>query len=59
MRNDEKRDIFEKIMKTVCSEVELEPDLHLLEGESYEQGSTSTEYEARLDIRTNSGVPDS
>ena len=53
MRHDEIRDTFAKIMKDVCFDVEVEPKLQRLEGESFEYKSTCTEDEARLDIRAN------
>ena len=51
MRHDELRDTFAKTMKDVCFDVEVEPKLQRLEGESFEYKSTCTEDEARLDIR--------
>ena len=53
MRHDEIRDTFAKIMKDVCFDVEVEPKLQRLEGESFEYKSFCTEDEARLDIRAN------
>ena len=53
MRHDEIRDTFAKIMKDVCFDVEVEPKLQRLEGESFEYKSTCTEVEARFDIRAN------
>ena len=53
MRHDEIRDTFAAIMKEVCSDVEIEPKLQPLEGESFVHRTTSTEDEARLDIKAN------
>ena len=53
MRHDEIRDTFAKIMKDVCFDVEVEPKLQRLEGESFDYKSVCTEDEARLDIRAN------
>ena len=53
MRHDEIRDTFAKIMKDVCFDIEVEPKLQRLEGESFEYKSTCTEDEARLDIGAN------
>ena len=52
-RHDEIRDTFAKITKDVCFDVEVEPKLQRLEGESFEYKSTCTEDEARLYIRAN------
>ena len=42
MPPNEKCDTFAKLMQQVCFDVELEPDLHLLEGESFVQKKTTT-----------------
>ena len=51
MRHDEIRDTFAAIMKEVCFDVEIEPKLQPLEGESFVHKTTTTEDEARLDIK--------
>ena len=51
MRHDEMRDNFAELMRDVCYDVEIEPKLQTLEGESFERKTTSTEDEARLDIK--------
>ena len=53
MRHDEIRDTFADIMKDVCFDVEIEPKLQPLEGESFENKTTTTEDDARLDIKAN------
>ena len=53
MRHNEIRDTFGKLMDEVCYDVELEPKLQPLEGESFDNKSTTTEDEARLDIKAN------
>ena len=53
MRLDEIRDTFAKIMKDVCFDVEVEPKLQRLGGESFVHKSTCVEDEAHLDIRAN------
>ena len=58
MRHNEIRDTFAKIMRDVCYDVEIEPKLQALEGESFDHRTTCTEDEARLDIKA-SGIWDS
>ena len=53
MRHNEIRDTFANLMKDVCFDVELEPKLQPLEGESFDNKTTTTEDEARLDIKAN------
>ena len=53
MRHDEIRDTFAASMKEVCFDVEIEPKLQPLEGESFVHKTTSTEDEARIDIKAN------
>ena len=45
-------------MRDVCYDVKIEPKLQTLEGESFDQRTTCTEDEARLDIKA-SGLWDS
>ena len=53
MRHNEIRDTFAKLLGDVCNDVEIEPKLQPLEGEIFDNKSTSTEDEARLDIKAN------
>ena len=52
LRHNKFRDTFAKILGDVCNDVEIEPKLQPLEGETFDK-STSTEDEARLDIKAN------
>ena len=58
MCHNEIRDTFNKIMRDVCYNVEIEPKLQTLESESFGYRTTCTEDEARLDIKA-SGLWDS
>ena len=53
MRHNEFRDTFAFVMKEVCYDVEIEPKLQPLEGESFVHKTTTTEDEARLDVKAN------
>ena len=53
MRHNESRDTFASDMKEVCYDVEIEPKHQPLEGESFVHKTTTTEDEARLDIKAN------
>ena len=53
LRHNEIRDTFAKLLGDVCNDVEIEPKLQPLEGETFDNKSTSTEDEARLDIKAN------
>ena len=53
MRHNEIRDTFAKLMDDICYDVELEPKLQPLEGESFANRTTTTEDHARLDIKAN------
>ena len=53
MRHNEIRDTFASVMKEVCYDVEIEPKLQPLEGESFVHKTTTTEDEARLDVKAN------
>ena len=52
MRHDI-RDTFAELMNEVCYDVEIEPHLQSLQGESFDHRTTTTEDEARLDIKAN------
>ena len=45
--------IIVKLLGDVCKHVEIEPKLQPLESETFDNKSTSTEDEARLDIKAN------
>ena len=53
MRHNETSDTFANLMKDLCFDVELEPKLQSLEGESFDNRTTTTEDEAKLDIKAN------
>ena len=53
MRHNEIRDTFASVMKEVCYDVEIEPKLQPLEGESFVHKTTTIEDEARLDNKAN------
>ena len=44
---------FTKLLGVVFNDVEIEPQLQPLEGETFDNKSTSTEDEARVDIKAN------
>ena len=53
MRHDAIRDTFAKIMDDVCYDVEIQPHLHPLQGESFDFKTTTSDDQARLDIIAN------
>ena len=53
MRHNGIRDTFAKLMRDICFDVELEPKLQPLGGESFDSRTTTTKYTARLDIKAN------
>ena len=53
MRHNGIRDTFANLMRNVCSDIELEPKLQPLEGESFDNRTTTTKDKARLDIKAN------
>ena len=53
IRHNEVRDTFADLMNEVCHDVQIEPKLQPLQGESFVNNSTTTEDEARLDIKAN------
>ena len=53
IRHNEIRDTFANLMNEVCHDVEIEPKLQPLQGESCVNNSTTTEHEARLDTKAN------
>ena len=59
LRYNEIRDTFAKLLGDICNDVEIEPKLQLLEGETFDNKSTSTEDEARLGIKANFSIQDS
>ena len=50
LRHNEIRDTLATLLDEVCHDVEIEPKLQSLEGESFHNKTTNTEYDARLDI---------
>ena len=53
MRQDAIRDTFAELMNEVCHDVEIEPHLQSLQGESFDHRTTTTDDEARLDTKAN------
>ena len=53
IRHNEIRDTFGNLMNEVSRDVEIEPKLQPLQRESLINNSTTTEDEARLDIKAN------
>ena len=53
LRHNEIRDTYAKLLDEVCHDVEIEPKLQSLEGESFHNKTTTTEDDARLDIKAN------
>ena len=53
IRHNEIRDTFANLMNEVCHDVEIEPKLQPLQGESFVNNSTTTEDDARLDVKAN------
>ena len=53
MRHNELRDSFANLLSDVCHDVEIEPHLQPLQGETFALKSTTTDDDARLDIKAN------
>ena len=53
MRCNEIRDTFAEIVRDLCYDVEVEPTLQLLQGESFKHKTASTDENARLDNQAN------
>ncbi len=53
IRHNEIRDTFASLLKEACYDVEIEPKLQSLQGESFPKKTTSTDDDARLDIKAN------
>ena len=51
IRHNQIRDTFANLINEVCHDVEIEPKLQALQCESFVNNSTTTEDEARLDIK--------
>ena len=51
LRHNEVRGITAEMMKEVCTNVEIEPRLQLLDGENLQLKTANCEDEARLDLR--------
>ena len=52
IRHNEVGDTFANLMNEVCYDVEIEPKLQPLQGESFVDNSTATEHEARVDTKS-------
>ena len=48
---NEIRDVFANLMDDVCHDVQIEPKLQSLDGEIFSSNSTTTDDDARLDIK--------
>ena len=53
MRHNVIRDIFATLMSEVCFDVEIEPNFQSLQGESFVNNSTTTDEDARPDVKAN------
>ena len=53
MRHNEIRDTFATLLDEFCHDVQIEPKLQPLHGETFASNTTTTEEEARLDIKAN------
>ena len=53
LRHDDIRDTLSTLLDEVCHDVEIETKLQSLEGESFHNKTTTTEDDARLDIKAN------
>ena len=53
IKRNEIRDTLASLMREVCDEVKVEPKLQPLQGGSFVNSSTTTEDEARPDIKAN------
>ena len=51
LRHNDIRDSFANLLEEICFDVEFEPNLLPLQGESFANKTTSTEDDARLDIK--------
>ena len=53
LRHNDIRDSFANLLEEICFDVEIEPNLLPLQGESFANKTTSTEDDARLDTKAN------
>ena len=53
MRHNEIRDTFATLISKVCFDVEIEPKLQSLQGESFVNNSTTIVEDARVDVKAN------
>ena len=53
MMHNEIRDTFANLMSEVCFDVEIEPKLQSLQGDSFVNNSTTTDEDVRLDVKAN------
>ena len=51
IRHNDIRDSFANLLNEVCDDVEIEPCLQTLQGEAFANRTTTTDDDARLDIR--------
>ena len=51
IKHERMRDTFANLMSEVCYDVEIEPKLQSLQGESFVNKSTTTDEDARLDVK--------
>ena len=53
LRDNEIKDVFANLMDDVCHDVQIEPKLQSLDGEIFSSNSTTTDDDARLEIKAN------
>ena len=53
MRHNEIRDSFATLMSEVCFDIEIEPKPQSFQGENFVNISTTTDEDARLDVKAN------
>ena len=53
LRHNEIRDLFANLVDDVCHDVQVEPKLQSPDGEIFSSNSTTTDHDARLDIKAN------
>ena len=53
MRHNEIRDCFANLLCDVCHDIDIEPHLQPLQGETFALKPTTTDDDARLDIKAN------
>ena len=53
IRHNGNRDVFANLMNDVCYDVQMEQNLQSLDGEIFSSNSTTTDDDARLNIKAN------